>query len=210
MNLELYVIIDSRFSRGLDPVKVANSAIGGEATAIQLREEILSTREMVKVAEKLRDLTHEAGVVFIINDRVDIALACQADGVHLGQDDLPLPIARRLMGKDKIIGLSTHSLEQALRGAKDGASYVSLGPIFPTQSKANLPSPLGPDLVSRVKRVIDVPLVAIGGINAKNVGGVIEAGADGVAVISAILSAPDIQEATRALRDKIREARRRK
>ena len=208
MNLELYVVIDSRFSLGRDPIQVANSAIEGGATAIQLREAKLSTRDMVEMTERLRDLTQKAGVVFIINDRVDIALACQADGVHLGQDDLPLRHARRLMGEDKIIGLSTHSLSQAMRGAENGASYISLGPVFATKSKADLPPPVGLDLIRDVKRTISIPLVAIGGISAKNVNKVMEAGADGVAVISAIFGAPDIRQATRTLCDKIREARR--
>jgi thiamine-phosphate diphosphorylase len=153
---------------------------------VQYRDKEKSRREIYKEAIRLRRLTKKFNAVFIVNDYADIALAVDADGVHLGQDDLPIREARRIMGKDKIIGISTHSLEQAKEAEKEGADYIGFGPIFHTTTKdAGIPK--GADMLKEIKRHVQIPVVAIGGINLENLKSVLDAGVDAVAVASAIL-----------------------
>jgi len=144
--------------------------------------------------------------MFIVNDRIDLALAIEADGCHVGQDDLPAGVARRLLGPGRILGVSSHSLGEAVQGEADGADYVAVGSIFPTQTKSEF-TLVGLDLISQARRKLSVPLVAIGGITRENVGQVIRAGADGAAVISAIGGARDPEEATRQLCAAVRDAK---
>ena len=197
---KLYPITDVRLSGLSHAEQVARLGAGG-AAIVQLREKHLSPREFYDEAERALRVARELGVRLIINDRADIALALGADGVHLGQDDLQPEAARRLLGEEAIIGFSTHSLEQAREAASLRVDYIAIGPIFNTSSKENPDPPVGLDGLSRVRQAVgSIPLVAIGGITRDNARAVLEAGADAVAVISALLAHPDeIKERTRDL-----------
>jgi len=180
-------------------------AVRGGATMIQLRAKTLSLREFLRISLEASKLFKRENIPLIINDRIDIALACQATGVHLGQEDFPLSFARKILGKKKLIGISVNTEEEALEAEKKGADYLGVGPIFPTPSKKDLKQLLGLDGLRRIREKIKIPILAIGGINAKNAREVIKAGADGIAVISAIMGAEDIRRATRELREAIGE-----
>jgi thiamine-phosphate pyrophosphorylase len=173
---------------------------------VQLREKEWPSGRMVPLAERLQARCRDAGVTFIVNDRLDLALALGADGVHLGQDDLPPRLARPLLPPGKLLGLSTHSVEQARAAQAAGADYVAVGSIFPTVTKPDFEL-VGPVLVRTLRDEIRVPLIGIGGITPDNVGEVIRAGADGVAVISAVCAAADPERATRRFLEAIRSAR---
>ena len=189
---KLYPITDARLSGLSHAEQVALLADGG-ATFVQLREKRLSPREFYREAESALHVARARGVRLIINDRVDVALALQADGVHLGQDDLPPEAARRLLGKRAIIGLSTHNLEQAREAAHQPVDYIAIGPIFPTSSKENPDPVVGLDGLRRVHEAIgSFPLVAIGGINLENARQTLDAGADTVAVLSVLLIEPSL------------------
>ena len=207
MDWSLYVITDRRLSGGKSHLEVMRAAIEGGATAIQLRDKDASTRELIEAGLALRELTRERGVTFIVNDRVDVALAVDADGVHVGQDDMPARLARKLVGPDKIVGVSASTLEEALRAEADGADYVSASPVFSTPTKTDTPPPTGLEGLRAFVEAVHVPVIAIGGINEGNVEEVIKAGAAGVAVISAVVAASDIAAAARRLRQRIEEAR---
>jgi thiamine-phosphate pyrophosphorylase len=199
---KLYAITDARLSGLSHAEQVARLSAGG-ATLVQLREKNLSPREFYSEAEEALRVARARGVRLIINDRADIALAVQADGVHLGQDDLPPEAARSLLGRRAIIGFSTHNIEQARAAARGAVDYIAIGPIFPTSSKDD-PDPLvGLDGLRRVRQVIhDVPLVAIGGITHENAREALAAGADSVAVISALLTeSSEIASRTREFLD---------
>jgi len=194
----LYVITDPELGRCLSHVDIARQALEGGAPMIQLRDKSAGLRELLPQAQEIASLCRERGAHFIVNDRLDLALAVNADGVHLGQDDLPPTAARAALGPGKILGVSTHSLEQAIRAAEEGADYLGIGPIFPTATKPTGYAPVGCDMIREVQVRTDLPLVAIGGITLSNIAGVISAGASGVAVISAIIGADDISTASRA------------
>lgn len=170
---------------------------------VQYREKEWPSRRCLPLLEDLRRRAKEAGVLFVVNDRLDLTLAVDADGLHLGQDDLPASVARRLLPSSMFLGVSTHSLEQARQAEHDGADYVAVGSIFPTATKPEF-QVVGRDLLRAVRPHVKAPLVAIGGISADKAAEVIEAGADGVAVISAVCGAPDPAEATRRLLERIR------
>lgn len=206
--LKLYVVTDSRLSRGRDNVEVVRQAIAGGARIIQLREKEASDRQLVSMGLAIRDITRAAGVFFIVNDRVDIAQVVDADGVHLGQDDVPADLARKILGPGKIVGVTVETPDEAREAEKAGASYVGTGPIFSTATKADAGRPYGIDLIPRIKRATSLPVVAIGGINTSNVAQVARAGADGVAVVSAVVSADDIARAVRELIAEFEKARR--
>ena len=178
----------------------------GGCRVVQLREKDLSPVDLYPLARQLRSRCREAGCLFIVNDRVDLALAVDADGVHVGQDDLPAAAARRLLRPGMLLGVSTHDLAQARTAQKDGADYVAVGSMFPTGSKVGFQL-VGPELLRAVRPEIAVPLVAIGGITQDNVGEVVRAGADAVAVISAVGAASDPAEATRGFLERIAGAR---
>jgi len=188
-------------------LEVAREAIAGGASIIQFREKEMSTRKMVEVGLALRALTHEKGVPLIVNDRLDVALAVEADGVHVGQDDMPAILARKLIGPEKILGVSAANLAEALEAEKAGADYLGVGPVFATATKPDAGPAIGLEMLREIIEHVSIPVVAIGGINHRNVADVIRAGADGVAVISAVVAAPDIAEAARRLRERIEEAR---
>lgn len=197
---KLYPITDARLS-GLSHAEQVRRLSAGGATFLQLREKHLAPREFYLEAEEALRVARSLGVRLIINDRVDIALALQADGVHLGQDDLPPEAARRLLGSRAIIGFSTHNLEQAREAARLPIDYIAIGPLFPTSSKDNPDPVVGLEELSRVRRVTGaIPLVAIGGIDHENAHQALDAGAESVAVIGHLLSqAAQITDRTREL-----------
>jgi thiamine-phosphate pyrophosphorylase len=202
----LYVILDRQASGGRRLDELLDAVLAGGCRLVQLREKIMPPAGLLPLAQALRRRCREAGALFIVNDRVDLALAVEADGAHVGQDDLPAREARRLLPPPMILGVSTHNPDQARRARDDGADYVAVGSMFPTGSKIGFEL-VGPELVRRVRADIPVPLVAIGGITRDNVGQVIEAGADAVAVISAIGGARDPAAAVRGFLETIRSAR---
>ena len=192
----LYVILDRSVAGGRDLDPILAAVLAGGAEMIQLREKTWPSGTLFPMAQRLRARCRAAGVPFIVNDRVDLALAVDADGVHLGQDDLPPAAARPLLKPGMILGLSTHSVEQAKTAQAAGADYVAVGSMFPTATKPEFQL-VGPALAREVRPVVHVPLIGIGGITPDNVGDVIAAGADGVAVISAVCAAPDPAAAAR-------------
>ncbi len=194
----LYLILDTEALGGRDAVETARQAIQGGAGVIQLRDKKLPKGELMAIAKALRQVCAESGVLFIVNDYLDAALACDADGLHIGQGDLPPADARRLLRGDMVLGCSTATVEEAIRAQEQGADYIGVGSIYPTQSKADT-RPAGLDTLRQVKERVSIPVVAIGGINEDNVAGVIEAGADAVAVLSAAIGASDVKEASRRL-----------
>lgn len=196
MDPTLYVILDRTVAAGRDLVELLDAVIAGGSRMVQLREKTWPSGQLLPVAERLRARCRQAGVTFVMNDRVDLAVVLDADGVHLGQDDLPPRLARPLLRPGMILGVSTHSVEQARRAQADGADYVAVGAMFPTGTKPDFEL-VGPALVRALRPEIRVPLVGIGGITTDNVSEVIRAGADGVSVISAVCAAPDPTAATR-------------
>jgi thiamine-phosphate pyrophosphorylase len=202
----LYVVLDRAAARGRDLVDLLALALAGGSRMIQLREKEWPSGRLLPLADRLRAACAAAGATFIVNDRVDLALAVGADGVHLGQDDLPARAARPLLRPGMILGISTHSVEQARAAQADGADYVAVGSMFATTSKAEFQL-VGPDLLRKLRGEIRVPLVGIGGITPDNVSEVIRAGADGVAVISAVCAAMDPQAAAARFLAQIRAAR---
>jgi thiamine-phosphate pyrophosphorylase len=206
MDPRLYVILDRTAARGRELEAVLQAALAGGCRLFQLREKEWPSGRLLPVAERLRALCREAGATFIVNDRVDLALAVGADGVHLGQDDLPPAAARPLLRPGMLLGLSTHSAAQAWAAQAAGADYVAVGAIFPTGTKPDFQL-VGPELLRKLRGEIRVPMIGIGGITHANVAEVIRAGADGVAVISAVCAAPDPEAATRRFLDLIDAAR---
>lgn len=204
-NPGLYVITIDAPGRG--HIEVAKAAIEAGVSIIQFRDKQVSSRKLFDYAAHLRELTKKANVSLIINDRIDIALAVKADGVHLGQDDLSLKEAKRILGNDYIIGISATCFNEAVEAARNGADYIGLGPIYPTPSKDDAADPIGVEGLLSVREAIDIPIVAIGGITADNIEEVVRAGADGIAVISAVASASNMVEAARELNGKIKNAR---
>ena len=192
----IYAIIDLKLVRG-DIAQAAGAAIEGGANFIQLRAKDISTREFLKYGAEIKRLCGE-DIPFIVNDRVDIALALKSDGVHLGQDDLPVDIARDIIGSERLIGLSVHSVNEAREAVKVKPDYIGVGPVFYTTTKTGI-SFVGVDLIRRIKKETRLPVVAIGGINETNVAEVVEAGADAVAVCSAILCSDDTKSAVEKL-----------
>jgi len=200
LNLALYLVTDAGLSRGRGHLAVVEAAIRGGVTVVQYREKSASTRRMIEEASQLAMLCRAAGVPFIVNDRCDVALAVDADGVHVGQDDMPARLARRLIGRRKILGVSAGSVEEALRAAADGADYIGASPVFSTPTKPDAPPPLGVEGLRLMTRRAGIPVVAIGGITRENARAMLDAGAVGVAVVSAIVSADDVEAAARELR----------
>ena len=193
--LRLYVITDRRFR---DEVSTVQAALEGGATAIQMRLKDAPTREMVEIGKKLRKLTDEYGALFFVDDRVDVALAVNADGVQVGPDDMPVRLVREI-APNLLIGASVYSLGEAVKAERDGADYLGAGAVFPTKTKADARY-LGLDGLREVLETVKIPVVAIGGINHENVREVLRLGVDGIAVISAIVGAPDVKRATLEMR----------
>ncbi len=194
----LYVILDRQFLAGRDALEIAGQIIEGGASVIQLRDKQSKKGELLPVAQELKELCSQAGVLFIINDHLDLALAVDSDGLHIGQEDLPVSVVRRELAIDKTVGCSVTTVPQATRAQNEGADYIAVGSMFPTTTK-NEAVVVGVDMLKELKRVVSVPLVAIGGINRINIGEVVNAGADAVAVVSAVLGENDVKGATQKL-----------
>lgn len=199
----LYLVTDRTLSLGRSTVEVVRAAIRGGVSCVQLREKGCSTREFMDEARLLKALLVGTGVPLFINDRLDVALAVGADGVHLGQNDLAIADARRLVGNRMIIGISAESVADAVRAEAEGADYIGASPVFTTPTKTDTAPPLGLDGLRAIRRAVRLPLVAIGGIDADNAAQVLRAGADGLAVVSAIVSAPCPRTAAAGLRQRI-------
>jgi thiamine-phosphate pyrophosphorylase len=206
MDPALYLVLDRAMTRGRDVTVVLEAALAGGCRMVQLREKEWPSGRLLPLAERCRDRCRATGATFIVNDRVDVAVAVGAGGVHLGQDDLPPAAARALLRPGMLLGLSTHSVEQARAAAAAGADYVAVGAMFPTATKPDFQL-VGPGLIRKLRAEMRVPLIGIGGITVNNVGDVIAAGADGVAVISAVCAADDPEAAVRAFLGAIRRAR---
>ncbi len=198
----LYVILDRSVARGRTLPELLEAVLAGGCRMVQLREKAMPLSELFPVAEVLRRRSREAGALFIVNDRADLALALDADGLHLGQDDLPGIAGRRLLRPGMILGVSTHDADQARRALADGADYIAVGSMFSTGTKPGFQL-VGPDLIRRVRPEIAIPLVAIGGITEDNCEEVVSAGADAVAVISAVCAAADPETATRRFLERL-------
>lgn len=194
----LYVILDRQVLAGRDELDIASQIIHGGARAIQLRDKQGSKGELLPLAQELRSLCAETQVLFIVNDYLDIALAADADGLHIGQKDLPLPVIRKELPIDKLVGCSVTTVPQAMKAQDEGVDYIAVGSIFPTTTKKEAIL-VGIDRLKEVKQAVSSPVVAIGGINEDNVGQVVAAGADSVAVISAVLEHEDVREAVQRL-----------
>lgn len=199
----LYLVVDDSLLGNRPLEDVVRAAAAGGVTVIQLRHKSSDMRRALDAAELLRRVTLELGLPLIINDRVDIALAVRADGVHLGPEDLPISVARRLLGAGSIIGASTGTVEEARLAVAEGADYLGVGSLFGTQTKLDAGDPIGTGGLREIVRVVSIPVVGIGGVNAGNVASVIEAGAAGAAVVSAIICADDVEAAAREIRQKI-------
>ena len=199
---DVYLVTQASLSAGRTTDDIVADAIDGGVGVVQLREKDRTARERYELGRELRELTREAGVTFVVNDRVDIAQALDADGVHLGDDDLPVSVARDLLGDDALIGRSVSTVEDAEAAAAAGADYLGVGAVFPTGSKDDIDDDeyaVGTDRVAAIAEAVDIPSVGIGGVTAENATEVVEAGADGVAVITAITKADDPAAATEAL-----------
>jgi len=201
----LCAILDTGALKGRGPVELAGELISGGARIIQLRDKLLQRKELLEIAGELRKICSSNGVLFIVNDYLDIAMASDADGLHLGQNDLPAGTARRLLPIDKIIGVSVKTPEQAIAACKAGGDYIGVGAIYPTSSKKET-TVITCDGLARIKKSVDMPVVAIGGINRDNAARTISCGADAVAVISAVMDSEFPRESTRQIVDAIEVA----
>lgn len=208
MNTELCVITDETIAGGRSHAVIAQQAARGGADIIQLRDKGRSCTELIRIGREILGFTKKSGALFIINDRLDVAIACGADGVHLGQDDLPVTTARQLAPEGFIIGASVGTVAEAVEAERSGADYVALSPTFSTASKDDAGPGHGLARLAAIKRAVSVPVIAIGGISRQNVRAVITAGADGIAVISAVVAGPDIAAAARELKDLVQECKR--
>lgn len=195
----LCLVADMEAAGTRDLVSIIEDAIRAGATLIQLRGKNCETRELLDLAFRISDVLKAQKVPLFINDRVDVALACGADGVHLGQQDMPLVHARKLLGRDRSIGISVNTVAEAQAAEKDGADYIGVGPVYFTSSKDKIPAILGLKGLRMIREKVQIPILAIGGITSQNAKAVISAGADGIAVISAIMSEDDVREATKSL-----------
>ena len=199
LNFRLYVVTDRHEAAGRDLEEIVAAAARGGAGAIQLREKDLSAHDLYALGTRLQAALGPYGVPLLINDRVDVALALDAAGVHLAGHSLPTAVARRVLGAGKLLGVSTHSVEEARCAAEDGADFIVFGPVFTTPSKLAYGPPQGLQHLSTVVSAVSIPVIAIGGIDHTNLPQVMQAGAYGVAMIRAVLAAPDPYQATRQL-----------
>ncbi len=203
--IDFYLVTDSGLSRKGTLSDVENAVAAG-CRIVQYREKDRSTRDMVLEALEIKALCGNEAI-FLVNDRVDVALAVDADGVHIGQDDMPIDVARRLLGPDRIIGLTVHNMEEALEAERKGADYVGLSPIFDTSTKKDAGHGIGPQSIRDVKAAINIPVVAIGGINRQNSESVIMGGADSLVAISAVVCSDDVRKETTEFIELIRRAK---
>ncbi len=202
--IRLYVLISSSIATK-SVEETARLVVDGGADAIQLREKSISDGEFKSLAGEVRDITTREGALLFINDRVHVAREVNADGVHLGQQDMSVLEARDIIGNEKIIGVSTHSIIQARQAQKDGADYIAIGPIYPTSTKEHEPS-IGIEVIQKITEVVNIPIIAIGAITLENLDDVLKAGASRVAVCSAIIGSKDIYSSTKRYKEKLNGA----
>jgi thiamine-phosphate pyrophosphorylase len=207
MNINgIHVITDTRIAPGRSHMDIAKAAVDAGAQVLQLRDKTISDKEFYEVALALRDMTRGTETLFIVNDRVDVAMAVGADGIHVGHNDLPAVAVRMLIGNNLILGVSATSIEEAVLADKDGADYIGYGPIFTTATKSDAAAPTGIQQLAALESMLTAPVVAIGGIGAGNVQMVAKAGADAAAVVSAVVCAVDMKEAVTQLLGLFRDA----
>lgn len=202
----LYLVTDSKLVGSKDFYQSIEQAFLGGVTFLQLREKTLSSREFFNTAKKVSEIAKNYNIPFVINDRLDIALAVDADGLHIGQEDLPVETARNLLGPHKIIGVSASTVGEAVNAERGGADYLGVGAIFPTGTKDNAKS-VSIERLRQIKDAVSIPVVAIGGINEANVNMVMNAGIDGVSVVSAILAKEDVRQAANKLLGLVEKSR---
>jgi len=207
IDYSLYLVTDRGLAGGRSNFEVVKAAVEGGATVVQLREKDCSTREFVQQALAIKDFLRNRRIPLIINDRLDVAQAVRADGVHLGQTDMPLEMAKEILGDSMIIGISAESLEDAIAAERGGADYLGVSPIYATPTKTDTAPPLGLAGLREIRKAVRLPLVGIGGLNRQNCAEVIRSGADGVALVSAIVAADDPEAAATVLKKIITEAR---
>lgn len=197
----LHVLTDVERQCRFDDAELARLALVGGADAIQFREKRGSTRGMIAIARGLAGICRDRGACLIVNDRLDVALASDADGVHLGREDFPPSLARRILGPDRLIGASAGTVEEAIAGMRAGADYIGAGPVYATGSKPDASPPIGVDGLRAIVRAVEIPVIAIGGVTVERVPEILGAGAHGIAVIEAVACDPDPAAATRRLRE---------
>ena len=207
IDYSLYLVTDRGLARGRSTLEIVQAAVQGGVTCVQLREKECSTLDFIEQARTIKDFLKARGVPLVINDRVDVALAVEADGVHLGQTDMPLEIAKKILGDSMIIGISAESLADAVEAEKGGADYLGVSPIYATPTKTDTAPPLGLEGLQTIRKAVNIPLVGIGGLNRDNSAAVILNGGDGVALVSAIVAADDPAQAAGELRRIIDEAK---
>lgn len=207
IDYSLYLVTDRGLSLGRTTLELVEAAVLGGVTCVQLREKTCSSREFIEQALCLKTFLKAEQIPLIINDRIDIAQAVGADGVHLGQSDMPFSMAKAILKDTMIIGISAESLEDAIQAEKEGADYIGVSPIYKTPTKTDTAPPLGLAGIRKIRQRVKIPLVGIGGLNDGNVGEVIKNGADGVAVVSAIVSSESPENAARNLKKIIQEAK---
>lgn len=199
IDFSLYLITDRHQTGGRDLFAVVEEALAGGVRCVQLREKDLPARALLELARAMRSLTDRFGARLLINDRVDIALAAGADGVHLGEEGMPAAVARELLGSGRLIGVSCHGRDGAAAAVAQGADFITFGPVYPTPSKAAYGEPVGIGQLAATTQEIHIPVFALGGIKEANIPEALAAGAAGIALISAIIAAPDPRERARAL-----------
>jgi thiamine-phosphate pyrophosphorylase len=197
----LCVITDTTVQKKYSHIDIARMAIRGGADMIQFRDKSMLTGEMIETCKKIIKSCAKAGVIFIVNDRVDVTLLSDADGVHLGKEDIPIKEARKLLGKNKIIGGTAHSLKEAVKAEEDGADYIGFGHVYPTASKLKITQPVGIDKLKRAVKTINIPIFAIGGIGLNNINEVAETGVYGAAVIGSVVKSPNPTQTVRELKE---------
>ncbi len=209
-DLSLYLVTDRSLSLNRPLEYIVEEAVKGGVTIVQLREKNASTREFYELALNLKKLLRPYKVPLIINDRLDIALACDADGLHIGQSDMPYEVARKILGRNKIIGLSVENVEDAIEANKLDIDYIGISPVFSTSTKTDTALALGLQGVRDITNISKHPSVGIGGLNLSNAKDIINAGANGISVVSAIMSAHDPKEAATELRNEIEKTKKHK
>jgi thiamine-phosphate pyrophosphorylase len=208
IDYSLYLVTDRSLSLGRSSLEVIRAAVGGGVTVVQLREKDVTARVFYREGLEIREFLATCGIPLIINDRLDIALALDADGVHLGQDDIPVAAARRILGRGKIVGASVLTAAEARQAEADGADYLGLSPIFITPTKPELTEQIGMNGISRIRAAVAIPLVGIGGLSEGNASEAIRSGLAGVAVVSAICSRQDPRAAAAAIKEEVLSGRR--
>ena len=207
IDYSLYLVTDRGLAQGRSTLDIVKAAVRGGVTCVQLREKECSTLEFIEQALSIKDYLSARGIPLFINDRLDVAQAVKADGIHLGQTDMPLDMARAIVGDSMIIGISAESLADAVEAEKGGADYLGVSPIYATPTKTDTAPPLGLEGLRQIRTTVKIPLVGIGGLNRDNAAEAIRNGADGVAVVSAIVSAEDPEAAAGELNQLITRAK---